>query len=796
MTPILREKIAGALYGLLIGDALGCSVEGFSRERINKDFGAIDEMLDGQDRWRPAGLHSDDGQQALALCDAVLRSPASPTLNFANLLVELRSAGPSGFRRFGYHRGTGANFRSTVMALKTAQPLRAENVYVGSKETAGNGAAMRVAPLALFYRDDDERLLDELISTARVTHSDARGIAAAAAVAWVVKSCLATDLPPKQWPNAPFLHFVRRCEKKCDALFSTSAQSDDFSRVLAVVLKNNDLPFDDLIDVIEREASACTESRVRAGVGFAVASVVLSLAIFFRASSFEEALVDVIACGDDTDTTAAMVGQMCGARFGRNAIPKKWMDALAARASLDERVLALQMRWPSFEPAFSVVDLEAKWCEAYFAGSPAEKSTPLSTSKSQSSEQIAPGASHSPAYSPKEEKEKEKEKPVDKNVEPLADVSSLPIPSSTTYEDERMKEDASFSFRQAHDDDGLQNEETTYDEEDEELPFWMNNDEDGATNTVGGPQAIGAEDSSLVEKRSEPDENIVSNRDSSSSNPGRQEDRHAHAAPKVAQGIASGDSSAAASSEPGTAQLSMFDAPSSSVTSVDKLAVESEPKPASKPLNVSESVVEEEEEKIEKVEEKAATGDHQMGEDTSANIKIVLEKGDITKVIADAIVNAANTSLLGGGGVDGAIHRAGGPAILDECKDIRARQGGCKTGNAVITTAGNLSANKVIHTVGPRWRGGDQGEPTLLKNAYVNSLDLARENRLRRVAFPSISTGVYRYPIEQAARLALQAVSSYLREYPDDFDEVRFVLFETPDLWVYEKALADVVSWD
>ncbi len=166
-----------------------------------------------------------------------------------------------------------------------------------------------------------------------------------------------------------------------------------------------------------------------------------------------------------------------------------------------------------------------------------------------------------------------------------------------------------------------------------------------------------------------------------------------------------------------------------------------------------------------------------------------LLRGDITTVAVDAIVNAANTSLLGGGGVDGAIHRKGGPAILVECREI----GGCKTGETVITTAGNLPARYVIHTVGPVWNGGAHGEPELLANAYRNSLRLAEERRLPSIAFPSISTGVYRYPVALAAPLALQTVAAFLRANPEgSLRRVLFVIFSDADLAAYREALAEV----
>ncbi len=169
------------------------------------------------------------------------------------------------------------------------------------------------------------------------------------------------------------------------------------------------------------------------------------------------------------------------------------------------------------------------------------------------------------------------------------------------------------------------------------------------------------------------------------------------------------------------------------------------------------------------------------------NGKITLIQGDITQQETEAIVNAANCSLMGGGGVDGAIHRAGGPEILRQCKEIAARQGRCPTGEAVLTGGGNLKAKYVIHTVGPVWNDGRHGEDELLANAYRNSLLVAAENGIQTIAFPSISTGAYRFPIEKAARIALQTVSEFLQT-GKNLEEVRFVLFSRGDLEVYQKA--------
>jgi O-acetyl-ADP-ribose deacetylase (regulator of RNase III) len=172
---------------------------------------------------------------------------------------------------------------------------------------------------------------------------------------------------------------------------------------------------------------------------------------------------------------------------------------------------------------------------------------------------------------------------------------------------------------------------------------------------------------------------------------------------------------------------------------------------------------------------------------TPSDARIELIRGDITEQDVDAIVNAANTTLLGGGGVDGAIHRAGGPAILAECRGL----GGCPTGDARITTGGQLKARHVIHTVGPVYRDGRHGEPALLASAYRRSLEVATEHGLRRVAFPSISTGAYRFPIRAAAEIALQTVRDYLATHPD-IALVRFVLFSDADLRIYEQMLARV----
>ena len=184
----------------------------------------------------------------------------------------------------------------------------------------------------------------------------------------------------------------------------------------------------------------------------------------------------------------------------------------------------------------------------------------------------------------------------------------------------------------------------------------------------------------------------------------------------------------------------------------------------------------------------------QAVEATINQAKLRIIQGDITRQDTDAIVNAANSGLMGGGGVDGAIHRAGGPAILEECKQIVTRQGRLPTGRAVITTGGNLKARYVIHTVGPIWRGGNKGEFELLARAYGESLKLAGENYLYSISFPSISTGAYGYPVNEASRVAIGAVIASLRESITSVREVVFVLFDSKTFRAYSSALEEIIG--
>ncbi len=179
---------------------------------------------------------------------------------------------------------------------------------------------------------------------------------------------------------------------------------------------------------------------------------------------------------------------------------------------------------------------------------------------------------------------------------------------------------------------------------------------------------------------------------------------------------------------------------------------------------------------------------------TINNVKLSIVQGDITRQVTAAVVNAANPSLMGGGGVDGAIHRAGGPAILAECKQIVSRQGRLPAGEAVITTGGSLKAKHVIHTVGPVWHGGSRNEAKLLASAYRECLKVAAESRLNSIAFPSISTGAYGYPVNEAAGIAIGAVILFLKEQATSIQEVVFVLFDSNTYDSYCSVLRKVIE--
>ena len=173
-------------------------------------------------------------------------------------------------------------------------------------------------------------------------------------------------------------------------------------------------------------------------------------------------------------------------------------------------------------------------------------------------------------------------------------------------------------------------------------------------------------------------------------------------------------------------------------------------------------------------------------------VDIGVHKDDITRIRVDAIVNAANTGLLGGGGVDGAIHRVGGPTIMDACQRIRQLQGGCSTGDAVITTAGNLPADYVIHTVGPVWKHGRADEKRMLRLCYENSLKLADRHRVMSISFPNISTGIYGFPKQNAAQIAIDAVLNYFEATNSSIAQLNFICFDNENYTIYQDIISEV----
>lgn len=358
----LRDRIAGSLYGLLIGDAFGCPVEGWSAARIQQTYGRLTEMTEPQGRWRPRGLHSDDGQQALAICDAILEAPDHPGPCFARRIVALFQQGPAR-ASFGLHRGTGFNFRRTTQALANGAAWDD-----AATVTAGNGAAMRIAPVALYYRQDDDALCAAVIEVARITHRDIRGLAAAGAVAWLVAHSLPLTGATHTLASSDFLAFVRALEDHAAATLGERAHLHDFSQGLTRLLGALDQPRAKVFTLIETQASHSTTKASGLTDGFVMGSVMTAIYLFLIANNFEQTLIETVALGGDADTTGALVGQMCGARYGEQAIPLRWRAALLAYGALDDRIDALTARQAPFAPAVSLVELERPWTQMYVGG--------------------------------------------------------------------------------------------------------------------------------------------------------------------------------------------------------------------------------------------------------------------------------------------------------------------------------------------------------------------------------------------------------------------------------------------
>ncbi len=355
----LWDRVAGCLHGLLIGDALGCPVEGWTAAEIRAEFGRLDQMveLSGQ-RWRPRGLHSDDGQQALAVVDAICRDPEHPERPFCELLVALRDAAPQRSGRFGLHRGVGRNFRQTVRGM---QATGVGNPFAHATPTAGNGAAMRIAPVALWWRDDERTRNRRVVQLSAVTHSDLRGIAGALAIAIAIGQALVDRPGPVL--SSRFAEAV--AESELAAAKQLGIPHDDrFSRLLTALVEDrrHNYNFGNVLDGIRDRAQAHggADQVVEATSGFALCSVLTALAIVDCHPRFEEAVVTAVNLGGDTDTIAAMVGALAGARTGLLDIPTAWLDDLRATGTLMERIeriVALEtgVCWPD------LVTLERQW---------------------------------------------------------------------------------------------------------------------------------------------------------------------------------------------------------------------------------------------------------------------------------------------------------------------------------------------------------------------------------------------------------------------------------------------------
>ncbi len=358
----LTDRIRGSLYGILVGDALGCPIEGWSPGKIQRRYGVL-AMMEENMGWspRPRGLHSDDGQQAVALCDAILAEPDAPAAGFARGLVELYTDGPKDRDMFGHHRGTGRNFRTTVLKLE-----QGAGVYEASQPSAGNGNAMLIAPAAWYWRDDLATLSARVIDISLVKQHSTCGVGSAAAVAFVTAHALMeggfdslelTDL----------LEFVIEVETRVhervqDRGLAPGASADrTFSSALRRALSLFDRRRRQALSGIAKIANETADRRVFATSGYSVASVIASLYMTLTARSLFDGILDTVNLGGDADTTGAMVGAMLGAAYGFNNIPSEWLEELVARGAFDDRVPPMVQRARGWRPASSLVELERVW---------------------------------------------------------------------------------------------------------------------------------------------------------------------------------------------------------------------------------------------------------------------------------------------------------------------------------------------------------------------------------------------------------------------------------------------------
>ena len=361
----LRARITGSLDGLLIGDALGCPVEMKTPAEIRARYGTLQTLEDTpRPWWRPAGLHSDDSQQTIALCDALLEAPDAPEGPFARMLVEIYRAFEKGPGQHGGHRGTGKNFRLTVDALVAGE---ASDPFVGAQATAGNGVAMLAAPIAWRFPTDLARRQEALLRVARVKTTDPRAVGAAAALVEAVTHGLTEGtlrtIDPARWIDA-----TAEVEQAAAEWWGVEGPTTHaFSRALTAMLARLPCPRAEMLSAIESVASATSDRPVGPAAGYALGSVVTALYLALDAPTLERALIDAVNLGDDADTVGAMVGAVRGAADGAGAVPKRWREGLWAKGAFNDRVEALVAGategWPegAWRPKESLATSEGRW---------------------------------------------------------------------------------------------------------------------------------------------------------------------------------------------------------------------------------------------------------------------------------------------------------------------------------------------------------------------------------------------------------------------------------------------------
>ncbi|NVB39187.1 ADP-ribosylglycohydrolase family protein [Pseudenhygromyxa sp. WMMC2535] len=358
------DRIAGCIHGLLVGDALGCPVEGWTAAEIRAHFGGeLREMVDVPGPgWRPRGLHSDDGQQALAVIDSICCDPQQPERVFAQLMVALRDAMPQRSGRWGLHRGVSRNFRQTVRGLQASD---ARDPFGHAVPSAGNGAAMRIAPVGLWWRDDPPTRDRRAAAISAVTHHDLRGIAGAQAIAIVVSN--AFEAQPGPILDEALIESLQRATASASELLGV-ANDRRFVDLLASLVdhRRQTSDLDQLLDGIRDRAMrrGGAAQKVEATSGFAPCSVLTALLVADLAKDFEHGLVTAVNLGGDTDTIGAMVGAILGARVGVGEIPMSWLDSLEATGVLIDRVDLIQDR-ESREPWPDLLNVELEWDRLY-----------------------------------------------------------------------------------------------------------------------------------------------------------------------------------------------------------------------------------------------------------------------------------------------------------------------------------------------------------------------------------------------------------------------------------------------